>query len=59
MENKQYKCKKCGCKMKKSGPYLPRKEEGEPAHKGHLPVYYCCMNENCDNFMKSIGVLEK
>lgn len=58
MENKEYKCKKCGSKMEKGGPYLPRKEEGEPAHKGPLPVYYTCMNEKCENFGKSIEVLE-
>ena len=59
MENKRYKCKKCGSKMKKSGPYLPRKEESQPAHKGSLPAYYSCMNENCENFMKGIEVPEK
>jgi hypothetical protein len=52
------KCEKCGCEMKKSGPYLPRKEEGEPAHKDPLPVYYCCLNKECENFGKNFKEFE-
>lgn len=40
--------------MKKSGPYPPTKGEGQPAHKGFLPVYYTCMNQDCAEFYKNI-----
>lgn len=53
------RCEKCEKFMKKSGPYLHIKPEREDAYKGVYEVYYSCMNENCDNFMKSIKVLEK
>ena len=58
MENEKNKCKKCGLEMKKSGPYLHVKEEGQPAHKGPSPVYYCCMNKQCANYGKVIKVKE-
>ena len=57
MEEK-YMCKKCGCEMKKSGPYLSRKGEGDIAHKGLSLTSYCCMNEKCDAFYKNIEKLE-
>lgn len=53
------KCEKCGLKMKKLGPYAPRKKEGEPAHRGALPVYYTCMNQDCSEFYKNIESKEE
>ncbi|OHB23821.1 MAG: hypothetical protein A3J67_03055 [Parcubacteria group bacterium RIFCSPHIGHO2_02_FULL_48_10b] len=47
------KCESCGKPMKKSGPYAPDKKEGEPTHKGPLPVFYTCMNEKCNAFNKN------
>jgi hypothetical protein len=58
MENEKNKCKKCGSEMKKSGPYLHVKEEGQPAYKGSSSVYYSCMNEKCEDYGKVIEVKE-
>ena len=59
MIDEKINCKKCEQEMKKSGPYLHRKDEGEPAHKGPRVIYYCCMNEKCENVYKNIEILEK
>lgn len=58
-ENKKMQCEKCGQEMFESGPYLHRKEEGEPAYDGPDEVHYWCMNEKCKNFHKDIKVLKK
>lgn len=52
------KCQKCNQEMKQSGPYAPRKDEGQPAYRGSLPVYYSCTNKDCSEFYKSVGIKE-
>lgn len=58
-KEKKIKCRKCGQEMKKSGPYSHCKDEGESAYKGPHTVYYCCMNEKCENFYKTIKIMEE
>lgn len=60
-EGNKSKCEKCGQEMKKSGPYLHYKGEGEKIYDGpdKNKVYYCCMNEKCENFYKNIEIIEK
>jgi hypothetical protein len=58
MENEKNKCKKCGSEMKKSGPYLHVKEEGQSVHKGPSSAYYSCTNNKCEDYGKVIEVKE-
>ena len=46
--------------MKKSGPYLHHKGEGEAVYNGpdKNKAFYCCMNKDCENFYKSVEVQE-
>jgi len=58
MKEEIKKCPKCGQKMKKSGPYLHTKNEGEKAYEGSYDVYYYCMNKKCENFYKTVKKIE-
>ena len=55
------KCPKCGIKMEvRKALYAHNQEEGQPADKSKFyPVYYCCMNENCENFGKNVKILRE
>jgi hypothetical protein len=56
--NGEVLCKNCGKPMKKSGPFLHEKKEGESAFRGKSEVYCCCMNSDCGFFYKNIRSFE-
>ena len=60
-EKNKLKCEKCGQEMKKSGPYLHREGEDGSVYDGpdKNKVYWCCMNEKCEDFYKSIETIER
>jgi len=60
-DQEKLKCEKCGIEMAiMEAKYAKTKEEGQSADKTSCyPVYYCCMNETCENYGKNIKILKK